>query len=155
MMTTPFYSIEDLTRILKLHSKTILRFIHEGKIKAQKIGRSWRISQEALRDYAHAELAPPAQPSQPVPVVDFGSIGERMTVSAVIEINEQNSEEASRLSNSLMAALNCKDPAWGSSRFDFFYYPEIPKAKYVLYGTPVFIGEIMTMFGKLASIERS
>jgi excisionase family DNA binding protein len=111
--------------ILKLHPKTILRFIHEGKIRAQKIGRSWRISREALKEYSHAELAVPARAVEPV---DFGTIGSRMRVSSVIEIDEQNSEEASRLSNTLMAALNCKDPSWGNSRFDWFYYPETRKA---------------------------
>ena len=73
----------------------------------------------------------------------------------MIEISEQNSEEASRLSNTIMAALNCKDPAWGDSRVDCFYYPEIRKAKYALYGTPTFIGEIMTMLGRLAQVEKS
>jgi len=146
-MSAPFYSIEDLAGILKLHPKTILRFIHEGKIRAQKIGRSWRISREALKEYSHAELAVPARAVEPV---DFGTIGSRMRVSSVIEIDEQNSEEASRLSNTLMAALNCKDPSWGNSRFDWFYYPETRKAKYVLYGTPAFICEIMLMFSRLA-----
>ncbi|MDX9783391.1 MAG: helix-turn-helix domain-containing protein [Spirochaetia bacterium] len=146
-MNTTFYSIEELAGILKLHPKTILRFIHEGKIRAQKIGRSWRVSQEALKEYSHAELAAPVEG---VEAVDFNSIGARMRVSAVIEIDEQNSEEASRLSNTLMAALNCKDPSWGNSRFDWFYYPETRKAKYILYGTPGFIGEIMVMFSRLA-----
>ena len=151
-MENTFYSIQELTEILRLHPKTILRFIHEGKIKAHKIGRSWRISQEALKHYAHAELATPTQKAEPV---DFGSISNRMKVSAVIEIVEQNSEEASRLSNSLMAALNCTNRSDSGSRFDFFYYPETQKAKYVLYGTPVFIAEIMTMFSRLAEIERN
>lgn len=150
-MATEFYSIEELTKILKLHPKTILRFIHEGKIKAKKIGRAWRVNHDALKEYAHNELAVPAQP---VELVDYGSIHTRMKVSAIIEINEQNSEEASRLSNTLMAALNCKDPTWGDSRVDCFYYPEIQKAKYALYGTPTFISEIMTMFNRLAKVER-
>lgn len=150
-MKTHFYSIEELSKILKLHPKTILRFIRKGEIKAQKMGRAWRVSREALAEYTHAELASPEQTD---PSVDFGSMHSRMNVSAVIEINEQNSEEASRLSNSLMAALNCKDPAWGNSRFDFFYYPEIQKAKYVLYGTPALIGEIMAMLTQLESTDR-
>jgi len=150
-MSAEFYSIEDLSKILKLHPKTLLRFIHEGKIKAQKIGRSWRINQEALKEYTHAELAQ-AKQSEALP--DYGSISTRMRVSAIIEIDEQNSEEATRLSNTLMAALNCKDPAWGNSRVDCFYYPEIQKAKYALYGSPAFIGEIMIMFQRLASPEQ-
>ncbi len=149
-MSTQFYSIEDLTKILKLHPKTILRFIHEGKIKAQKMGRAWRVSQADLKEYTHAELSPSEKTDKPV---DFGSMKSRMKVSAVIEINEQNSEEASRLSNSLMAALNCKDPTWANSRVDSFYYPKIQKAKYVLYGTPAFISEIMAMLSRLESID--
>jgi len=145
-MNTEFYSVEQLARILQLHPKTILRFIHEGTIKAQKIGRSWRVSQEALKEYSHAELARPLKPSDPR---EFSLFVNRMKVSAVIEINEQESADASRISNTLLAVLNGKDPAWGESRFDYFYYPETRKAKYVLYGTAAFIAEIMTMFSRL------
>ena len=145
------YTIDELASILKLHPKTILRFVHEGKIKARKIGKSWRISQNALKEYAHAELATPSRSKEHV---SFDSLIDRMRVSAVIEIDEKNSEEASRLSNTLLAMLNCKDPDWGEVRYDYFYYPEIKKAKYVLFGTPGFIGEVMMMFSRIASEER-
>ena len=151
-MEQKLYAIQELAQILKLHPKTILRFIHEKKIKAQKIGRSWRVSQQALKEYAHGELAVPVKTDNPV---DFGSLNDRMKVSAVIEINEQNSVEASRLSNTLLAALNCKDPDWGNARFDFLYYPEIQKAKYVLYGSPEFIREVMMMLESFSKIERN
>ena len=144
------YSIEELSGILKLHPKTILRFIHEGKIKARKIGRTWMVSQEDLRDYAHGELAGRGKPAEEP---RFDTIAERISVSAVIEITEANSEEASRISNSLMAMLNCKDESWGRSRFDFFYYPEIGKAKYVLYGSPAFINAILVVFERLYQQE--
>ncbi|MDD3997623.1 MAG: helix-turn-helix domain-containing protein [Sphaerochaetaceae bacterium] len=151
-MEQKWYATQELAQILKLHPKTILRFIHENKIKAQKIGRSWRVSQQALKEYAHGELAVPVKTDNPV---DFGSLNDRMKVSAVIEINEQNSVEASRLSNTLLAALNCKDPDWGNARFDFLYYPEIQKAKYVLYGSPEFIREVMMMLESFSKIERN
>ena len=151
-MEQKWYATQELAQILKLHPKTILRFIHENKIKAQKIGRSWRVSQQALKEYAHGELAVPVKTDNPV---DFGSLNDRMRVSAVIEINEQNSVEASRLSNTLLAALNCKDPDWGNARFDFLYYPEIQKAKYVLYGSPEFIREVMMMLVSFSKIERN
>jgi excisionase family DNA binding protein len=145
-MEPKLYSIDDLTSILKLHPKTILRFIHEGKIKARKIGRSWMVSREDLKDYAHGELAG-REDTGGSP--EYHTMAGRIAVSAVIEINEQNSEEATRISNSLMAMLNCKDESWGKTRFDFFYYPEIRKARYVLYGSPRFIGTVMDSFDAL------
>ena len=64
-------------------------------------------------------------------------------MSAVVEIDEENSEEASRISNSLMAMLNGKGESWGKTRFDFFYYPEVRKAKHVIHGSVKFITAIL------------
>jgi len=147
-MEHKLYSIADLSDILKLHPKTILRFIHEGKIKARKIGRSWMVSRDELKEYAHSEFAGEERPRQETSPV---RLAERIAVSAVVEIDEENSDEASRISNSLMAMLNGKDDSWGKTRFDFFYYPEIRKAKYVLYGSPKFIAAVLGTFDLLAA----
>jgi excisionase family DNA binding protein len=148
MMEPKLYSISELTTILNLHPKTILRFIHEGKIKARKIGRSWMVSENDLTVYCHGELSISPTPAlSPV----YENLEDRITVSAVIEIKEQNSEEASRLSNSLLAMLNSSKGSNGKTRFDFFYYPEVEKAKYVFYGSPEFVGLIMTTFNQLCS----
>jgi hypothetical protein len=76
---------------------------------------------------------------------------DRISVSAVIEIREQNSEEASRISNSILAMLNSDRDSDEKSHYNFFYYPEIEKAKYVFYGTPQFIGRIINTFELLCS----
>lgn len=144
-MEQKLYSIEDLAPILKLHPKTILRFIHEGKIRARKVGRTWMVQQDELNQYLQGETSEPSSEMQ-----EQKSVAKRITVSAVIEIEEQNSEEATRLSNSLLAMLNAKDDSFGKSRFDFFYYPEIRKARYVLYGSPKFISLILDTFHSLS-----
>lgn len=142
-METKLYSITDLTKILNLHPKTILRFIHEEKIVARKLGRTWRVSEDDLKTFCHGELA-----NRQTPKIspNYDTLRDRLSVSAVIEINEQNSEEASRLSNSLMAMLNSDRESDGKSHFDFFYYPEIEKAKYIFYGSPQFVGRIISTF---------
>jgi excisionase family DNA binding protein len=147
-MEPRLYSIEDLTGILKLHPKTILRFIHEGKLAARKIGRAWMVSEGDLKNYVHGELSGRAEGVEAPNVLP---LSERITVSAVVEIDEQGSDEAGRVSASFMAMLNCKDEAWGQTRFDFFYYPEIRKAKYVLYGTAKFIAAALRTFDSLCA----
>jgi excisionase family DNA binding protein len=144
IMQDKYYSVEELAHILDLHPKTVRRFIREGKIKAQKFGRAWKIHQDNFRQYAHAELKDNRSDSK----IEYSSPDERnrITVSAVIEIREKDSEEASRISNSLIALLNSKDPSWGNARYDLIYHPEIGKARFVLYGTPAFIAAIMRMF---------
>jgi hypothetical protein len=140
------YSIADLTTILNLHPKTILRFIHEDKIKARKIGRSWMVGEDDLTIYCHGELAGKQAPELSP---RYDTLEDRISVSAVVEIKEQNSAEASRISNSLLAMLNSDKDSDGKSRFDHFYYPEIEKAKYVFYGSPGFIAGILNVFEAL------
>jgi len=147
-MELKFYTIAELTKILNLHSKTILRFIHEGKIKAKKIGRSWMVSEDALKTYCHNELS---GQKPPVQSPHYETLAERISVSAVVEINAQNSEEASRISNTFIAMLNSERGTNGKFRFDFFHYPESEKAKYVFYGTPELIVRILQFFDVLCS----
>ena len=54
-MEQKFYSVGEIARILGLHPKTVQRFIREGKLKARKIGRAWRVSRAGFVEYAHGE----------------------------------------------------------------------------------------------------
>lgn len=149
-MSLKLYSIKELSEILNLHQKTILRFIKEGKLKAQKIGRTWKVSEDNLKLFCHGELS--TQTSK-VESVNYTTLSDRISISAVIEIKEQNSEEATRISNSIMAMLNSERSSDGKTHFEFFYYPEIEKAKYVFYGTPDFISRIIDTFKVLSNIK--
>ena len=148
-MKNKLYSTEEAAKILSLHPKTVRRFIREGQIQARKIGREWRIAFVDLKEYAHAELAVPETP----PVLDRLEIGERIKISTVIELNDADENEVSRISNSLIALLNCKDPAWGASRYDLLYHPETGKARFMLYGTSGFISTILKSIDVLTAKE--
>lgn len=44
----PYYTIFEVADLLKCDHKTIRRAIQRGEIKAQKIGKLWRIKKEDL-----------------------------------------------------------------------------------------------------------
>jgi excisionase family DNA binding protein len=138
------YNVEQLAKILDLHPKTVRRFIREQKIQATKIGREYRVSPEALKQFAHAELA-----DQPVEPRSTKALAERVQVSAVIELDEGHSDEVARISNSLIAVLNSKDPEWGAARYDLIYHPETRKARFVLNGSPRFIRTLLELVDAL------
>jgi excisionase family DNA binding protein len=149
-MQDKLYSIQELTELLQLHEKTILRFIHEGKIKARKIGRAWKVSEYDLRTYVHGELAT----QRPIDrSVSYETIGERISCSCACEVADQSPEEAIRLSNSFIAMLNSKDDSWGKTRFEFSYDPDRRRAKYSFAGTPTFIAAIIKCFEILSNQE--
>ena len=150
-MSKMLYTVNEIAEILELHPKTVQRFIREGKLKAQKIGRAWKIHVDDFKEYAHAELAAPD--SVQSSITSTVPLSERITVSAVIELRDSGADESSRLSNTILAVLNGKDPAWGDSRYDFIYQSETGTARFILYGTPRFISSMMKMIEPLTARE--
>ena len=151
-MEHSWYTVADIASFLRLHPKTVTRFIHEGKIPARKIGRAWMVSKEDFRAYAHGELAdgenttpltPPAKPLE-----------ERISVSAVVEIDEHDSQESARISNSILAMLNGRDIREGGARFDALYYPETRKAKYVICGPASLVAGVLQAIEALSAGQK-
>ena len=42
-MSEEVYTVEQFAERLKLHPKTVLRFIKDGRLRAVKVGKSYRI----------------------------------------------------------------------------------------------------------------
>ncbi|MGE0542429.1 MAG: helix-turn-helix domain-containing protein [Dehalococcoidia bacterium] len=57
VMTEPrkAYTIEEVAEVLQVNPRTINRMLDRGELKGFKVGRLWRISQEALDAYMRGE----------------------------------------------------------------------------------------------------
>jgi len=44
------FTIEEVAKILRVHARTVTRYIETGKLRASKIG-FWRIKQSDLNDF--------------------------------------------------------------------------------------------------------
>ena len=49
------FTVEDAADYLQVHVNTITRMIKEGKLKAGKVGREWRIAREEVERLLKAE----------------------------------------------------------------------------------------------------
>lgn len=45
------YTLDEVAEVLKITRRTLYTYIKEGKLKAVKIGREWRVSEAALQDF--------------------------------------------------------------------------------------------------------
>ena len=52
------YSLDEVASILQLTPRTVYAFIHKGKLKAVKMGKSWRISDDSLRAFIEVGTKP-------------------------------------------------------------------------------------------------
>ena len=84
--------VDAAAEALKLHPKTVLRFIREGKLKATKVGRAFRIPRREVE--ALAGIDDPA-----------GQIGTSARATAIIDIEDLTVDEAQRIVTLVQASV--------------------------------------------------
>ncbi|MGX1101442.1 helix-turn-helix domain-containing protein [Amorphus sp. MBR-141] len=77
-MTQELYTVEAVAERLKLHSKTVLRFIREGRLRATKIGKQYRILRSDLDAFAGLSSAHEAPAARVTAVVDVPNVDQEL-----------------------------------------------------------------------------
>ena len=55
-MNQIYYSVDQISKLLDMHPKTIQRYIREGKLRATKFGKSYRISGQDLSTFTEHSI---------------------------------------------------------------------------------------------------
>lgn len=122
------FSIEQIADRLGLHVKTVRNYVREGKLKAVRIGKQYRI--------AAADLA--ALTGQPLSAFQPESIrrSRHIEVSSVIEVSAASPELGTRITNLLLPAANSRSQGneTESLRVQTIYDPMRGQLKVILIG---------------------
>jgi excisionase family DNA binding protein len=51
MVDDKFYTVQEVADLLKLHWQSVLTYIKKGDLEALKLGKGYRISQQALDNF--------------------------------------------------------------------------------------------------------
>lgn len=137
-----FYSVEDLKGILNLHEKTIQKYIREGKIEARKVGKSWRVTKEALKRFMYVER----ESDDITPSKGFNTI----KVSSVVDIEVTSTDEGIKLANLITAAMNSKHHDYGHTSLNIQFIETENKIRLMLYGNVKFTEDVMSFLGDYA-----
>ena len=137
------YSVEKVAELLDVHKKTVLRYINEGKLPANKVGGRWRIHGNDLTIFVGAkdstELAVPrAQKPK-------AEITPEPWVSSVVHAENMDREESIRISNTLVAIANGNAKGTSRCRIDTVYFEEELKLQILIWGKLDFTSEILKM----------
>ena len=52
------YRLEEVRTILKVSDATVRRYVRSGKIRYQKLGREYRITESAIKEFLDAQNPP-------------------------------------------------------------------------------------------------
>ncbi|HWQ98839.1 MAG TPA: helix-turn-helix domain-containing protein [Clostridia bacterium] len=138
-MQESYYTVEQIAQMLQMHPKTVQRYIREGKLRAVKVGKGWRVSGHDLSVFT--ESVPQA--------------GETPTavVSCVADVYAADKAAAIRLVNTLTAGLNSKPANYGKSSMQSQYIPEEQKLRITLYGGARIVAAMLDAIAMLTDEE--
>ena len=51
------YKLEEVRAILKVSDATVRRYVRSGKIRHQKLGREYRVTESAIKEFLDAQNA--------------------------------------------------------------------------------------------------
>ena len=160
-MNRILHTVEEVSGHLQVNPRTVLRLIHDGHLRATKIGRQWRIADEALRDLtgpmANREAADPASLTGLESQLTSTSIDGEVTnvqASSVIDVQPIGREQADRIAASLTAGLRGRQPGGEAARFDYLYDPGARQARLIVWGNPKLMREVFIMVDHLTTATK-
>jgi len=124
MVAGDICTVGAAARRLELHPKTVLRFIREGRLKATRIGKSYRILRADVDALAGV-------PTRTITLADTAR------VTCIIDMPGVGPELARKWATAVPASLNTRhQEASGDIRADVVYEPERSHLKVVVVGSP-------------------
>lgn len=136
-----YYTVEQVAKLLSMHTKTIQRYIREGKLHANKIGKSWRITGHDLSVFTESSGILEDNTEK--------QTNDKVIVSSVIDIQVDNFDESTRIINMLTSALNSKPLNCGKSTMYTQYVEYEKKVRVTLWGNLLFVQEILELISML------
>ena len=158
-MEEKFYTIDQIAEILGMHHKTIRKFITEGKLRANKVGKQWRISGHDLSLFMEDNnvniKSNNKLESEKIEFstgdVDSNNKTSKINVSTVIDINEVDIDEHKRISNMLLALMNSKDSKIRNSTINIKYYKNNKNLKVMLWGDIEFTNAMLDFISTITN----
>jgi len=130
-----YYTVNEIANVLNLHQKTIQRYIREKKLKANKIGKAWRIEEKELETFANNMGITQLTNHEP----------KQIKASTVIDIPISDKERANRIITALNAAMISKPLEYSFSNLHSQYIESENLVRLSIWGNLDFISSIISL----------
>ena len=134
-MSEDVYTVEQFAERLKLHRKTVLRFIREGRLRAIKVGKSYRI----LRSDMEA-----------ITGVALGASQRGARVTSIVDIPDVAPPLAERMARMLPALRMGQEAQPDPMNLDVAYDTARRHLKVVIVGSPADTAVVLNVIETLA-----
>ena len=140
-MATPnhLYTADEVAERLNMHVKTIRRYIRDGRLKAKRIGKEYRVTRADLDEFAGSSQAA----DTPIPRT------RQVIASTIVDVDVISPDESHRITTMVMAALNVRRGEPDVPRVDSIYYPERARLRITMTASPAVTADVLRMIDML------
>ncbi|MFB7474527.1 helix-turn-helix domain-containing protein [Kitasatospora sp. NPDC056184] len=143
-----YYSVEQVAELLGLHVRTVRGYVRDGRLRAVRIGKQYRIARRDFEAFTGAPAAAeePAGPAAPGPL--------HAEASTVVQIDAIGVREAARLSNTLLAMVAGPREGPVPLRIETLHNEERSTLKVIVLGSPADAAELLLLIHSLTTENR-
>ena len=134
-MSEEVYTVEQFAERLKLHPKTVLRFIKDGRLRAMKVGKSYRILRTDLEAMTGLVLGPR---------------GKAVRVTSIVDIPDVDKPLAQHISRMLPSLRMGRETPTDPMSLDIAYDEAHRQLKIVIVGAPADTATMLTVIKAIA-----
>ncbi len=138
------YSIEQVAEHLGLHVKTVRNYVREGRLKAVRIGKQYRIAADDLS----------AMTGRPVASLEQEAVRRtrHVEISSIVEVDAVSPELAQRVTNMLLGAAQGRDSSDEAARVQAIYDPSRARLKVIVIGSLETTQTFLKLLGALVEV---
>ncbi|MFJ9027115.1 helix-turn-helix domain-containing protein [Streptomyces sp. NPDC102274] len=123
-MPQQYYSVDQVAELLDLHVRTVRGYVRDGRLKATRIGKQYRIAREDLEAFT----------GRPAPSPSLSAGRRHAEASVVVRIDAIGPEATMRLTNTVMAAIAHGQDSGERLRVETVYDEERAVLKVIILG---------------------
>lgn len=131
-LSYPLYTVESAASALGLHAKTVLRYIREGRLPAQKVGKAYRIGHDELEAFAGMPLR-------------RAFSGPALRTTSITDVAGIDVKQAQHLATALQTAILSRDHSAEPINLQTAFDPAAGVFKIVGHGSPADIGKLLEL----------
>ncbi|MEV6974133.1 helix-turn-helix domain-containing protein [Kitasatospora sp. NPDC093806] len=146
-----YYSVEQVAELLGLHVRTVRGYVRDGRLRATRIGKQYRIARPDFEAFTGVEPGGPESGAPAAPAVP-GPL--HVEASTVVQIDGIGTREAVRLSNTLVALVSGPRGNAVPVRVESLHNEERATLKLIILGDPADTAELLAVVHSLTTENR-
>ena len=138
------YSVDQVAERLGLHVRTVRAYVRDGRLKATRIGKQYRIGRTDLEAFTGHPVGPSERESV--------SRSRHVEVTSIVQIDAISPDAADRMVKTLSASARGRAEP-GRLRVESLYFDELGRLKLILVGDLTAVSEAFALVDLLGKSQ--